>query len=177
VNLRHILIKPRITEKDKQLALNQLDSIRLMITVDSLPFSFAVAKFSSDAAQSKTNAGLMINPATGTSTFEVADLEPDIYFAIDTMKVGAISAPMLYRNPQNGEELCRIIMLRSETEPHQANLKQDYSKIQAAAINQKQATFLSNWVDARVAEMYIEIDSDYNCEVLNKWRKNSRMKP
>jgi hypothetical protein len=56
-------------------------------------------------------------------------------------------------------------------------LKQDYSKIQAAAINQKQATFLSNWVDARVAEMYIEIDSDYNCEVLNKWRKNSRMKP
>lgn len=177
VHLRHILIKPRITEKDKQKALNELDSIRAMIMIDSLPFSFAVARFSSDATQSKTNAGLMINPATGTSTFEVADLEPDIYFAIDTMKVGTMSAPMLYRNPQNGEELCRIIMLRSQTEPHQANLKQDYSKIQAAAINQKQATYLSDWVDARVSEMYIDIDSDYQCDVLDKWRKNSRLKP
>jgi peptidyl-prolyl cis-trans isomerase SurA len=177
VNLRHILIKPRITDKDKNLALNELDSIRAMVVVDSLPFSFAVARFSSDAAQSKTNAGLMINPATGTSTFEVADLEPDIYFAIDTMEVNAISAPMLYRNPQNGEELCRIIMLRSQTEPHQANLKQDYSKIQAAAISQKQATYLSDWVDARLAEMYIDIDSDYKCEVLDKWRTNSRIRP
>lgn len=177
VHLRHILIKPRITQKDKDLAMHKLDSIRTMIVTDSLPFSFAVSKFSSDAVQSKTNAGLMINPATGTSTFEVADLEPDIYFAIDTMSVGSISAPMLYRNPQNGEELCRIIMLRSETEPHQANLKQDYSKIQAAAVNQKQATYLSDWVDARVAEMYIEIDTDYKCDVLDKWRKNSRIRP
>jgi peptidyl-prolyl cis-trans isomerase SurA len=177
VHLRHILIKPRITEADKQLALNELDSIRAMIVIDSLPFAFAVARFSSDAVQSKNNAGLMVNPATGTSTFEVADLEPDIYFSIDTMKVGAVSASMLYSNSRSGEEMCRIIILRSQTEPHQANLKQDYSKIQAAAINQKQATYLSDWIDARVAEMYIEIDADYQCNELEKWRKNSILKP
>lgn len=177
VSLRHILIKPRITIQDRQLAMNELDSVRAMVTVDSFPFAFAVAAFSSDDVQSKTNAGLMINPATGTSTFEVADLEPDIYFAIDTMNVDDVSAPMFFRNPQNGEELCRIIMLRSQTEPHQANLKEDYSKIQAAAVNQKQAAYLSDWVDARVTEMYIQIAPEYDCSVLDKWRKNSRIRP
>ncbi|MFT6150576.1 MAG: peptidyl-prolyl cis-trans isomerase SurA [Saprospiraceae bacterium] len=177
IHLRHILIKPRVTMEDKILVASKLDSIRSMIILDSIPFSYAVARHSSDDAQSKTNAGLMINPTTGTSIFEVADLEPDIYFTIDTMEVGDIAAPMFYRNAQNGEELCRIVMLRSQTEPHQANLKDDYSKIQAAATSQKQATYLSDWVDARVAEMYIQVDAVYDCEVMKKWRSNSRMKP
>ena len=174
INLRHILIKPQITAGDKQLALHQLDSIRTMIVEDSLNFAYAVSRYSSDKVQSKTNAGLMLNPRTGNSTFEVADLEPDVYFTIDTMNVSGVSAPMIFTNPQTGVDLCRIIWLRSITEPHQANLLQDYAKIQEASIQQKKATYLSDWVSDKIEEMYIEIAPEYICDVLEKWRTNSK---
>lgn len=177
VHLRHILIKPRITQKDKNLALNQLDSIRHLIETDSITFGYAVSRYSSENVQSKTNAGLMLNPRTGNSVFEVADVDPGVYFTIDTMDIGDVSAPMFYTNPQNGAENTRIIWLRSQTEPHQANLQQDYAKIQAAAIEQKRATYLSNWISERVTEMYIEVDPRYDCEIMEKWRNNSRTNP
>ncbi len=177
VHLRHILVKPKITQKDKDLAMRELDTIRTLIVMDSISFSLAVAKFSSENVQSKTNAGLMLNNRSGNSVFEVADLDPNIYFSIDTMKVGDVSAPMFYTNPQSGEELCRIIWLRSLTEPHQANLKEDYAKIQAAAIEQKRATYLSDWIDERVKEMYIQLDARYDCEMLDKWRMNAKIQP
>lgn len=178
VHLRHILIKPRITQKDKDLAYRQLDTVRTLITKDSLSFAYAVNKYSSENVQSKTNAGLMLNNLTGNSTFEVADLDPNVYFAIDTMQVGDVSAPMFYTNPQTGEELVRIIWLRSRTEPHQANLKQDYAKIQAAAIEQKKATYLSDWISKRVQEMYIKVDDRYSsCNNLDKWYKDSKRNP
>lgn len=178
VHLRHILIKPRITQKDKELAFERLDTIRNLIVSDSMRFSYAVSRYSSDNVQSKTNAGLMLNNLSGNSTFEVADLDPSVYFAIDTMDIGDISAPMFYTNPQNGEEFVRIIWLRSRTEPHQANLEQDYAKIQAAAIQQKKATYLSDWINKKVQEMYIKIDDRYNdCTIIEKWSKDSKRNP
>lgn len=174
IHLRHILVKPRVTQKDKNLALRQLDTIRNLIVTDSITFSYAVAKYSSENAQSKTNAGLMLNPRSGNSIFEVADIDPGVYFAIDTMSIGDVSAPMFFTNQQNREEHARIIWLRSQTEPHQANLRQDYAKIQSAAVEQKRATFLSEWIDKRVSEMYIEVDPMYDCEMIDKWRKNSK---
>lgn len=178
VHLRHILIKPRITKQDKELAYRQLDTIRNLIVTDSIHFAYAVNKYSSDKVQSKTNAGLMLNNKSGNSTFEVADLDPSIYFAIDTMEIDDISAPMYYTDPQSGEELVRIIWLRSRTSPHQANLEEDYAKIQAAAIEQKKATHLSEWIDEHVEKMYINIDTRYdNCENLKKWNKDSKQNP
>lgn len=178
VHLRHILIKPRITQKDKDLAYRQLDTIRNLIVTDSIKFAYAVARFSSENVQSKTNAGLMLNNRSGNSTFEVADLDPSVYFAIDTMDLDDVSAPMFYINPQSGEEFARIIWLRSRTEPHQANLEQDYAKIQAAAIEQKKATYLSDWINKRVEEMYIKVDGRYgDCEIIKKWNKDSKRNP
>lgn len=178
VHLRHILIKPRITQKDKNLTFNQLDTIRSLIVTDSLRFAYAVAKYSSENVQSKTNAGLMLNNRSGNSTFEVADLDPNVYFAIDTMQIGDVSAPMFYTNPQTGEEFVRIIWLRSRTEPHQASLEADYAKIQTAAIEQKKSTYISEWINKRVEEMYINIDTRYNtCTNLEKWKKDSKGNP
>lgn len=178
VHLRHILIKPRITQKDKNLALRQLDTIRTLVVTDSIRFAYAVSKYSSENVQSKTNAGLMLNNRSGNSTFEVADLDPSVYFAIDTMQVGDVSAPMFYTNPQTGEDFVRVILLRSRTEPHQANLREDYAKIQSAAIEQKKATYLSEWINKRVQEMYINVDPRYNdCDIIQKWGKDSKGNP
>ncbi|NUN99185.1 MAG: peptidylprolyl isomerase [Saprospiraceae bacterium] len=176
IHVRHILVRPEITEEDIQLARNHLDSVRQLILKDSLSFSVAVKRFSDKNVQSYNNDGRMVNSATGNTFFEVGDLDPDIYFAIDTMKVGGITAPFEFTDP-SGDSYFRIILLQSRTVPHRANLKQDYSKIQQAAIQAKQSEFISNWVDEKTGSTYIAVDDLYNnCPNISRWQKE-KIKP
>ena len=97
-----------------------------------------------------------------------------IYFAIDTMKVGDISAPFMYQS-RTGEDMFRVLLLKTRTQPHQANLKDDYSKIQSAALEQKKRVFLSDWVAEKVKETYVEVDPSFGkCETMKKWIQDSR---
>lgn len=173
INTRHILVKPEITNADLDLAKAKLDSVRQLLLADSITFSMAVKKFGYDQVQSYNNDGKMINPASGDNFFEIGDLEPDIYFALDTMKVGGISKPFSFTDPR-GETFFRIIQLQSRTEPHVASLQKDYSKIQSATIEEKRATFLSEWITEKVHSTYIRIDDNYmNCPVLEKWAEDA----
>ncbi|RME99947.1 MAG: peptidylprolyl isomerase [Bacteroidetes bacterium] len=174
IHVRHILIKPEITEADLELAYAHLDSVRMLILNDSITFSQAVKRFGNDEVQSYTNDGRMINPVTGNTFFEIGDLDPDIYFTIDTMEVGEVSAPFSFRSP-TGELHYRIVQLQSRTEPHRANLQQDYYKIQQATEQSKQNIYLSEWVEDHVRSTYIMIDELYDsCPNLDKWRKDGR---
>ncbi len=171
IHTRHILIKPEITDADLELTRHKLDSIRHLIMADSITFSRAVKRFSNDKVQSYNNDGLMVNPQSGNAIFEIGDLEPDIYFTIDTMKIGEVSAPIQYRDP-TGEVLYRVILLQSRTSPHKASLSLDYSKIQVAAVNEKKARFLSEWIEGKIDVTFIDIDKDYqDCIALQKWIK------
>lgn len=171
IHVRHILIKPEITDQDLELASNHLDSVRQLIMNDSLNFSYAVKLFSMEDAQSYTNDGRMVNPATGNTFFEIGDLDPDIYFTLDTMELNQVSAPFEFSDP-TGETLFRIVQLQSRSAPHKANLKQDYSKIQKAAIQSKQNEFVNNWVEEKINSTYIAIDGLYDsCPSLDAWRK------
>ena len=171
INLRHILIKPQITDADLDATRAKLDSVRWLIQSDSITFSQAVKLYSDKDVQSYNNDGRMVNAATGNTFFEIGDLEPDVYFTIDTMKVEKISAPFEFQDPM-GETYYRIVMLQSRTAPHKANLAQDYSKIQQAAIESKKNEFISTWVKQKVESTYISIDDIYrSCPVLDKWRK------
>ncbi len=170
INTRHILVKAEITEADLTLAKSVLDSIRSLILSDSMTFSEAVKKIGYDKVQSYNNDGKMINPASGNTFYEIADLEPDIYFTIDTMNVGGVSKPFSFADPRS-ETYFRVVQLQSRTEPHLASLERDYSKIQTAAIEQKKASHLSEWISQRVDATYIKIDPYYGaCPVLNKWK-------
>lgn len=174
IRLRHILIKPEITDADLELASHHLDSVRQLLLNDSMTFSIGVKRFSNEDIQSYTNDGSMVNPVTGNTFFEIGDLEPDIYFTIDTMDVGSISAPFEYRS-QTGETYYRIVKLQSRTKPHQANLKQDYSKIKQAAIDAKQNEYIAEWVQGKVDATYIDIDTliTKDCDILlKKWKKS-----
>lgn len=174
IHTRHILVKPEITEADLELTYNKLDSVRRLIASDSITFSIAVKKFGDKNTQSYNNDGRMVNPNTGNTFFEVGDLDPDIFFVVDTMDVGGFSAPVLFSMP-TGEKAFRIVNLQSRTAPHKANLKQDYSKIQAAAIESKRSTFTSGWVEEKMSGTFIFIDPDYdNCPVLFKWRQDKK---
>lgn len=172
IHTRHILVIPEITEDDLELAKRRLDTVRNLILTDSISFSLCVKQYGYKEVQSYNNDGRVINPATGNNFFEIADLEPDIYFAIDTMKtVGSVSKPFAFRAP-NGETLFRVVKLLSRSNPHRANLREDYSKIQAAAIEEKKSLFLADWIKEKVDETFIQIDPMLaDCPNLQKWNQ------
>lgn len=171
IHVRHILIKPEITDADLELARTRLDSVRHLILSDSVTFSIAVKRFSDKDMQSYNNDGRLVNPASGNTFFEVGDLDPDIYFAIDTMKIGGITSPFEFKS-QVGETMYRIIRLESRSAPHRASLQLDYFKIQQAAIEAKKSEFINEWVMDKIDNTFVAIDSIYKgCTVLDKWRE------
>ena len=171
IHTRHILIKPEITDADFELAVNNLDSVRHLVMVDSMPFQYAVKLFSTDKVQSYTNGGNLVNPKTGNTFYEISDLDPDIYFTIDTMEINDVSAPFAFKaGPE--ETAFRIVILRSRTKPHKANLQEDYSKIKQATLEAKKNEFMSKWVDEKIESSYISIDPSFQaCDLLQKWQK------
>lgn len=174
IRVSHILIRPEITEEDVEKTRSLLDSIATLVSVDSFSFSYAVKRYGFDKAQSYNNDGRMTNNASGNTFFEIGDLDPDIYFAIDEMEIGEISDVMEYRG-QTGDQMLRVVQLQSRTSPHRATLKQDYAKIQQATIQAKQQSYLSDWIEERVSSTFIEIDDRYHrCPQVGNWLEDSR---
>lgn len=169
VNVRHILIKVKVDEKEVQLAKNLADSVyNLILTYDTLDFGVLAGKYSDDEKSKKSN-GLVVNPQGGTSIFNIDQVNPQIYYSIDKMKTGEVSEPVPAQE-QDGKRGYRIIKLLSKTEPHKADLKTDYSKIQNAALQSKSAETINDWINARTKQTYIKIDEAYkNCEFRNTW--------
>lgn len=161
LNLKHILIKPKITDADMEITKNKLDSIRTLLIADSLDFVSAVRIHSNKETQSYNNIGRMTNPATGDTFFETGDLEPSIYFAIEELDVNGVSGPLEFQTPR-GETHFRIIKLMSRTKPHKANLEQDYSRIKRYAKESKKNIYYNKWMQERLQETFIELDKDFD---------------
>jgi peptidyl-prolyl cis-trans isomerase SurA len=160
INIRHILVSPKINQEDLLNARLKLDSIRAqIISSDTLSFAEAAALYSDDK-ESKFNGGLIINPQTGTKRWEVDQIDPSLFFAVDKLKVGEISQPLVMQVP-GGKQGYRILMLKTRTEPHAANLKDDYQKIQDAALNEKQRLLTNKWIDKKLINTYYRISEDY----------------
>ena len=174
IRVSHILMRPEITEADIAKVHEDLDSLRTLILADSISFSRAVKFRGFDKVQSYNNDGRMTNPASGNTFFEIGDLDPDVYFAIDELQIGEVTEPMDYRGP-SGDPLVRILQLQSRTSPHRATLAQDYSRIQTATESSKQQEFLNEWIAEKVASTYVEIDERYHgCPNLREWLRESR---
>ncbi|MBP7273489.1 MAG: peptidylprolyl isomerase [Saprospiraceae bacterium] len=172
IHTRHILIKPKITDADLHATKIKLDSVRQLILLDSLTFSQAVKRYSDKSVQSFNNDGRMVNTVSGNNFFEIGDLDPEVYFAIDTLKEKGITPAMLFAG-ERGDKYYRIIQLQSRSKPHKANLQQDYAKISAAALEHKRNTYLNNWVLERVQKTFVHISDDYkSCVNMQQWLQN-----
>lgn len=168
VDLRHILVRPQRTRADYEAAINQLDSIRSVIVSGEMSFSEAVGKFTTDEMAKQTG-GMVVNPETGSSEMDIADLDPSMVMLLDTLQPGHYSAPQLYIN-ERGEQSARIIYLKTRTEPHKANLKDDYSKIQHVALNRKHGITLEEWLLRKLSDYYIRIAPEYHsCSQMARW--------
>jgi peptidyl-prolyl cis-trans isomerase SurA len=173
IHVRHILIRPEITDDDIETGKRHMDTVRTLLLKDSISFSRGVKKFSDKNVQSFNNDGRMVNPGSGNTFFEVGDLDPDVYFAIDTMKINSISKPIEFRD-EGGDYFYRLVKLMSRTTPHKANLAQDYAKIQKAAIESKRNEIVNKWVEERIRKTFIIIDRQYEgCANLAPWMKEN----
>jgi peptidyl-prolyl cis-trans isomerase SurA len=173
IHVRHILIRPEITDDDIETGKRHMDTVRTLLLKDSISFSRGVKKFSDKNVQSFNNDGRMVNAGSGNTFFEVGDLDPDIYFAIDTMKINSISKPIEFRD-EGGDYFYRLVKLMSRTTPHKANLAQDYAKIQKAAIESKRNEIVNQWVEERIRKTFIIIDRQYEgCANLAPWMKEN----
>lgn len=170
VNVRHLLVKVKIGDEQVKKAKNLADSVYALISTDTLTFDQLAEKYSDDK-QTNKNGGLAVNPSAGTSVFSIDQINPQIYYSIEQMKVGEVSLPVPAQS-QDGKKGYRIIKLITKTEPHKANLNQDYDKIQNAALVNKQNENTSNWIQNKIANTYIKLDDDYKtCEFENVWNK------
>ncbi len=167
-NFRHILLKPKVDPTDVKVATEKLDSIALAIRSGSITFVDAAKKFSEDT-DTKYNGGLIVNTQTGYGKFETSQLDPSIFFFVDKLNSGEISEPAAMKL-KGDKTAYRIIQLRSRTEPHTANMKDDYQKIQDEALNDKQIRTLDEWVEKKKSSTYIRIDKEMqNCEQILEW--------
>ncbi|MCD6112105.1 MAG: peptidylprolyl isomerase [Bacteroidales bacterium] len=169
INVRHILLTPKISPLELAKSKNTLDSITELIKNKKYTFEEAAKKFSD--APDKINGGLMINDITGNSKFQADQIDPKIFFVIDKLEEGEISKPVLMKTEDNTEAY-QIIFLKERTLPHRANPIDDYDKIQAWALQYKQNDVINDWIDSKIAETYIKISDKYkNYSFEHKWVK------
>jgi len=160
INCRHILMRPRISATDKIRAIERLDSIRQEIVNDSIQFEQAVIRYSQDK-NTVMNAGLMINPNTGSSRFEYQDLAPEIAKQIYTLNEGEISQPFVMMDQTKNREVCAIVRVAKKTDVHRANLTDDFQAIKGMLEAKLSADLIHNWILKKQKATYVQISPEW----------------
>ncbi|HKK68633.1 MAG TPA: peptidylprolyl isomerase, partial [Bacteroidales bacterium] len=166
INVRHILLSPKPTTADIKDAKNELDSIAKLIRSGNTGFEEAAREFSDDP--DATNGGMMVNPATGNTRYNADDLQPNVSYAVKNMDVGEVSQPVPTQTQEN-KKAYQILYLHKKTEPHRANLQDDYNTIQNWALEQKKSEKLQEWIEEKRKETYIKVNPPYkDCGFVSK---------
>ncbi len=162
-NTRHILLKPRVSLEAKDNAKKRLDSIADFIRNEKIKFEDAVVLYSNDK-NTRNSSGVMTNPKTGTSKFELQDLPQEVAKIVYNLKTGEISAPFVMRNNQ-GNEVFAIVKLKSSTKSHKANMTDDYLEMRNLYLEKKSFEKLNDWLKSKQKGIYIRIDEKWqNCD-------------
>ncbi len=156
---RHILISPTPNTNDFEKSVDLLDSLRTLVLADSLTFESA-AKENSDDQLTSSSGGFFLDES-GAGRVSVDQLDPNIFFTLDTMKIGTITKPLRFQQ-QDGTYAYRILYYKERVAPHQANLDADYQKIAAATLNKKKNEIIAEWFEIARNNVYIEIDPEFD---------------
>tara|TARA_B110000116_G_C16652490_1_gene497987 strand:- start:456 stop:917 length:462 start_codon:yes stop_codon:yes gene_type:complete len=145
----------------------QIEKVAKQISDKEITFEKAALDFSDD--ESKNNEGLLINPNSGSSMFIMKDLDPTLYFVIEKITQGEISAPIIMEL-EDGQKAYRIVKLRKKTIAHTANLIEDYDKIRNVALEEKKQETINKWLEEKIAKTYIKLEAELqDCTFNNKW--------
>ena len=171
VNTRHILLRPKVSDKDLTNAINQLDSIREKIIDKKISFDEAAFYVSQDK-DTKLNKGIMTNEKTMSSKFEMSELNPEIGKLVDKMEVGDISKAFVMMNPKTNRETVAIVQLTRRIEGHKADLAEDYQTVKSMYENSKKQQIIADWIKNKQKNTYVRIEEGWrDCEFQYQWGK------
>ena len=169
INVRHILIKTKVTATALHAAKLKMDNIAKEINEETITFDQAVSEYSDD--ENKSNGGLLLNPNTMSTSHTLEDMAPALRLVIEKLKETEVSSPAVIQM-QDENKAYRILRLNKRTEQHKANLVDDFAKIKEYSINAKKQETLEKWTSKTIAKTYIKLSDELTkCELAKKWSK------
>ena len=171
VDVRHILLTPKIEPGQLQDAKKKLDTLRKRLVDEEITFQDAALAFS-DEKETKYNGGVLINPQTGDTRFELTNLDPVLYSQIRNLKDQSISSPIMEED-RSGLKKYKILKVSNRFDEHTADYSKDYSRIKSLALKQKQLNIIQDWMIDKIESTYVNVNRESKlCEFKNKWIKN-----
>ena len=170
-DIRHILVRPELTQEAIQKAKDEIDEVRANIVADLVTFEEAAKEFS-DEKETKNEGGKLINPQTQDYNFELTKLDPEFYVQVQNLKEGEVS-PVLQDQDRVNRIKFKIMMVANRTDEHLADFAKDYLKIKQLTLQSKQFEAIAEWQDKAILDTYIKINGGFrNCEFNGNWLKN-----
>ena len=170
VDVRHILLTPKIEPNQLREAKGKLDTIRKRLIENEINFKDAALAYS-DEKETKFNGGVLINPQTGDTRFELTNLDPILYSQIRNLNDGQISQPLI-EEERSGLKKYKILKVSNRFDEHVADYSLDYSKIKSLALKEKQLNLIQKWMDEKIESTYVNVNKDSKiCSFANNWIK------
>ncbi len=167
----HILMQPKADEAAAERVRDSLSKYRRQILKLELPFDEAVVKYSQDK-DTRLSKGVLMNPVSGDTHFDLTRMDPELYSKVSNLKEGEISEVFLDETRQ-GLKMYKILLLKSRTEAHTADLVQDYVKIMELALQKKKTEQIEKWSEEKIMDTYVNINEIYtSCDFKSNWAKN-----
>ena len=168
----HILMQPKADDEDVERARDSLTSYRQKIIRMEMSFDEAVLKYSEDK-DTRLNKGVLMNPVSGDTHFELTRMDPELYSKVSSLKEGEISLVFLDQT-REGLKMFKILLLKSKTDSHVADLAMDYEKIMDLALQKKKSESIEKWSNEKIRDTYVKINDTYlSCEFESDWSKKS----
>lgn len=174
INTRHILLRPKVADKDLTEAITRLDSVRTDI-VDNKKLTFEeAARYISQDKDTHNSRGVLVNSETGTTRFQMSQLPQEIAKAVGTMEPGEISKPFVMRDPKHDREMVAIVKLTRRIDAHKANLGDDYQLIKDMYEESARGKMVEDWLQKKIADTYMRIEDGWRgCDFQYKgWIKS-----
>lgn len=172
VNTRHILLRPKVSEKELTDGITRLDSLRTDIVDKKFSFEEA-AQYLSQDKDTRNNQGLMYNEATRTTRFEMHQLPPEVAKQIDTMQEGDISKPFIMMDVRTNREIVAIVKLKRRIDGHRATLRDDFEVLKTMYEQHAKNKIITDWIENKIKSTYIYIEDGWrDCKFQhNGWLK------
>jgi peptidyl-prolyl cis-trans isomerase SurA len=170
IDLRHILLIPKVSDESLKEAKEKIILIKKRIEDKEIKFAEA-ARTLSDEKETRANGGVLINPKTQDTRFELTKMDPSLYSNVSGLKEGEISSP-LAEEDQSGKKKFKLLTVANRINEHTADYAKDYLKIKSIALKEKQIKGIGKWFDEKIKETYIKINGEYrDCKFTNNWLK------
>ena len=170
-DVRHILLRPKLTDEAILAAKDKLEKVRQSIVDGDISFAEA-AKEASDEKETKYDGGQLRNPETQDYNFELTKMDPELYAQIQNIKDGEVS-PVYKDGDRTHPIKFKILTVTQRTDEHEADFAKDYLKIKALALQEKQLNAISDWQEEKIMDTYIKINGNLRtCDFNSNWFKN-----